>query len=104
MGAAIYVWLLGNVAHEWNTPTRWFRNWFVVAGGQQEYNYDGDRTAGQLHAFSGGELLNYWNVAVYTELYPEVNDDRATRGGPVVRRAGGYLLHSRMSTEPRSSC
>jgi hypothetical protein len=98
---ADYVWTLANLAHEWNKPGSWYRNWFALAGGQQEYNYDGDRTAAQVHAFSGGQLSNYWNVAVYTEIYPEVNDDRLTRGGPVVRRAGGYLAHGRMNTDPR---
>ena len=37
----------------------------------------------------------------YSELHPEVNDDRLTRGGPVVRRAGKYLLHARMNTDSR---
>ena len=100
---ADYVWLLGNVAYEWNRPTRHYRNWVAIAGGQHETNYDGDRTAAQFHAFTGGQLPNYWNVAFYTEIYPEVSDDRLTRGGPVVRRHSGYLLHTRMNTDPRRS-
>ncbi|HEX2094697.1 MAG TPA: DUF5916 domain-containing protein [Longimicrobiaceae bacterium] len=98
---ADYVWMLGNVMRRWTRPTRHYRDWTTIVGGQQEYNYDGDRTAAQLHAFTGGLLPNYWNLAFYTELYPEVNDDRLTRGGPVVRRPGGYLLHSRVSTDAR---
>jgi hypothetical protein len=98
---ADYVWTLANVMRVWNTPTKNYRQWLVIGGGQHEYNYDGDRTAAQLHAFSGGQLANYWNLAFYTEWYPEVSDDRASRGGPTVRRAGGYLLHSRMSTDSR---
>ena len=98
---ADYVWMLGNVMRVWNTPTRRYRNWIAIVGGQQEYNYDGDRVSAQLHAYTGGQLANYWNLAGYAEVYPEVNDDRATRGGPVVRRPGGYLLLSRMNTDPR---
>jgi hypothetical protein len=98
---ADYVWMLGNVMRRWNTPTRRYRNWVAIVGGQQQYNYDGDRTAAQLHAFTGGQLNNYWNIAFYTELYPEVNDDRLTRGGPVVRQPRGYLLHTRMNTDSR---
>ncbi|HEU4884088.1 MAG TPA: DUF5916 domain-containing protein [Longimicrobium sp.] len=98
---ADYVWNLANVMRVWNTPTRNYRQWLVIAGGQHEVNFDGDRTAAQLHAFTGGQLANYWNVAFYTEWYPEVSDDRASRGGPTTRRAGGYLLHSRMSTDSR---
>ncbi|HWK90465.1 MAG TPA: DUF5916 domain-containing protein, partial [Longimicrobium sp.] len=98
---ADYVWKLANVMRIWNTPTRHYRHWLVIAGGQHEVNFDGDRTGAQLHAFTGGQLANYWNVAFYTEWYPAVSDDRASRGGPVVRRPGGYLLHSRMSTDSR---
>jgi hypothetical protein len=98
---ADYVWTLANLAYEWSNPGRWYRNWFVVGGGQHETNFDGDRTAAQLHAFSGGQLLNYWDVALYTEWYPTVNDDRLTRGGPVVQRAGGQLFHARVNTDGR---
>ncbi|MBW3570792.1 MAG: carbohydrate binding family 9 domain-containing protein [Gemmatimonadetes bacterium] len=98
---ADFVWTLANVMRLWTRPTRLYREWVAIAGGQHESNYDGDRTAAQLHAFTGGQLANYWNVAFYTEWYPEVSDDRLSRGGPVVRRPGGYLLHSRMSTDGR---
>jgi hypothetical protein len=98
---ADYVWNLANVMRSWTRPTRWYRDWIAIAGGQHEVNFDGDRTGAQLHAFTGGQLANYWNLAFYTEWYPEVSDDRASRGGPVVRRPGGYLLHTRMSTDSR---
>jgi hypothetical protein len=98
---ADYVWTLANVAREWSTPTRYFRNWTAIVGGQQEHNYDGDRTAAQVHLFTGGQLLNYWNVALYTELHPETSDDRLTRGGPVVRTPAAYLLHGRLDTDAR---
>jgi hypothetical protein len=101
LSRADYVWTLGNVMRVWNTPTRHYRDWSALFGGQHEVNFDGDRTSAQLHAFTGGQLANYWNAAFYTEWYPEVSDDRASRGGPVVRRAGGYLLHARMSTDAR---
>jgi hypothetical protein len=98
---ADYVWSLANVMRVWNRPTSTYRSWQAIVGGQYEVNYDGDRTAAQLHAFTGGQLANYWNVAAYTEIYPERDDDRLTRGGPVVRQARGYLLHARMSTDAR---
>ncbi|HEX8360115.1 MAG TPA: DUF5916 domain-containing protein [Longimicrobium sp.] len=98
---ADFVWTLANVMRSWSTPTRYFRNWAAIVGGQNEMNYDGDRTATQFHAFTGGQLANYWNVAFYTEQYPEVTDDRLTRGGPAVRRPSGQLLHARFSTDSR---
>jgi hypothetical protein len=101
LNRADYVWTLANVMRVWTRPTRWYRDWVVIGGGQHELNYDGDRTAAQLHAFTGGQLANYWNAAFYAEWYPEVSDDRLSRGGPTVRRPGGYLLHTRMSTDSR---
>ncbi|HEX8271573.1 MAG TPA: DUF5916 domain-containing protein [Longimicrobiaceae bacterium] len=101
LNRADYVWTLANVMRRWDTPTRYYRSWQAIVGGQQEHNFDGDRTAAQLHVFTGGQLANYWNVAFYTELKPEVNDDRLTRGGLVVRQPGEHLLHARMSTDPR---
>ncbi|HET6762322.1 MAG TPA: DUF5916 domain-containing protein, partial [Longimicrobiaceae bacterium] len=98
---ADYVWTLANVMRRWTKPTKHYRNWTTILGGQRQYNFDGDVTAAQLHFFSGGQLANYWNVAVYTELYPEVHDDRLTRGGPVVNQPTGHLLHARMNTDPR---
>jgi hypothetical protein len=98
---ADYVWTLGNVMRRWTEPNQWRRNWLAIVGGQQQYNYDGDRVAAQLHAYTGGQLANYWNVSFYTEQYPEVNDDRLARGGPVVRRPRGSLLSTSLSTDAR---
>jgi hypothetical protein len=98
---ADYVWTLANVMRVWTRPTSWYRDWVVIGGGQHQLNFDGDRTGAQLHAFTGGQLANYWNAAFYAEWYPEVSDDRLARGGPTVRRPGGYLLHTRMSTDSR---
>ncbi|HKP76216.1 MAG TPA: DUF5916 domain-containing protein, partial [Longimicrobiaceae bacterium] len=101
MNRADYVWTLANVMRSWQKPTHWYRNWIAILGGQSQWNFDGDHTAGQLHAFTGGQLANYWNLAFYTEFYPETSDDRLTRGGPVARQPTGRLLHARMNTDQR---
>ncbi|HST60493.1 MAG TPA: DUF5916 domain-containing protein [Longimicrobium sp.] len=95
------LWGLVNVSRQWNKPTRHFRNWTAILGGQSEWNYDGDGTGSRLHAYTGGQLPNYWNVVFYTELHQSSIDDRLTRGGPAVRRTGAYLLHTRFNTDPR---
>jgi hypothetical protein len=103
LNRADWVWSVANVMRRWNTPTRHYRWWQAILGGQQEYNFDGDRTGGQLHFFTGGQLANYWNVAFYTEFDPGSTDDRLTRGAGVARRPGDRLLHARMSTDPRKA-
>ncbi|MFL5542317.1 MAG: DUF5916 domain-containing protein [Longimicrobiaceae bacterium] len=101
MNRADYVWTLANVMRVWNKPNHWHRNWIAILGGQSQWNFDGDHTAGQLHAYTGGQLANYWNLAFYTELYPSTIDDRLTRGGPAARQPTGYLLHARFNTDLR---
>ena len=82
----------------------WYRNWCSRSwAAQQQYNFDGDRTAAQFHAFTGGQLSNYWNVALYTELYPDVHRRPAHARRPAVAPASGYLLHARMNTDSRKT-
>jgi hypothetical protein len=101
LSRADIIWTLANVMRRWDKPTHLYRNWIAILGGQSQWNFDGDHTAGQLAAFTGGQLANYWNLAFYTELYPETSDDRLTRGGPVARQPTGYLLHARWNTDER---
>jgi hypothetical protein len=98
---ADYVWMLGNVLRNWTTPTRHYRNWIAIVGGQQQYNFDGDRTDLQGHFFTGGQLANYWNAAFYVQVRPETSDDRLTRGGLVVQRPRDLFINARMNTDSR---
>jgi hypothetical protein len=47
------------------------------------------------------EFLNYWNLRSFVIYHPTVDDDRLTRGGPVVKRAGYTFGHVQVSTDPR---
>jgi hypothetical protein len=99
---ADYVWLNGNIAGSWTTPTRWYRSVFATFGGAMEHNYDGDRTRAGLQSFLGMELPNYWNVRLMALRNSPAYDDRLTRGGPVVRRAGYEVGSVQVSTDARS--
>ena len=83
-----YVWMDANALRSWTKPTSWYRNLSLIAGGQQQYNFDGDMTDRQVHAYAGGQLLNYWFINTFLIRRPEAFDDRLTRGGPVVKRPG----------------
>ena len=99
---ADYVWFNGNVGGQWTTPTRWYRSIFTTFGGATQYNYDGDRTETELQAFYQMTFPNYWRVrAMYIRDIPSF-DDRLTRGGPVVKRAGYNLENVELSTDARS--
>jgi hypothetical protein len=99
---ADYKWMNFNVGRQWTTPSSWYRNRVWIAGGQQQFNYDGDRTDQQAQAYYGMEFLNYWNLRTFYIYRPAVDDDRLTRGGPVVRRNGYHVGQLEISTDARS--
>jgi hypothetical protein len=98
---ADYVWMLGNVHRRWTRPTPLYRIAAVTAGAQQQYNFDGDATDRQVHMSGYAELPNYWSGGFYVQHRPEVYDDRATRGGAVVRRAALSYGSVNASTDSR---
>jgi hypothetical protein len=98
---ADYKWMNFNLARQFTQPTSWYRNIFTSVGAQQQFNYDGLRTDAQAQAYYGMELPNYWNVRSFYILHPTIDDDRLTRGGPVVKRTGYHFGHVQVSTDPR---
>lgn len=100
---ADYVWHNANLLRIWNRPTSWFRQLHLLAGGQQQWNFDGDLTDRQFNTFFFLQLLNYWNVNGFVIRRTEVADDRLTRGGPVVRRAGGTYYNLNINSDGRKA-
>ena len=98
---ADFVWLNGNVVRQWTNPISIFRNVFAGFGGQRRSNYDGDLNEAQVQAYTGGQFLNYWNYQLFSLIRPSAFDDRATRGGPVVRTHGFTYFEAQLSTDSR---
>ena len=102
LNRADYKWMNFNVGRNWNLPGSWYRSAAILAGGQQQFNYDGDRTDSQAQTFAQVDLLNYWRLRAFYMYHPEVLDDRLTRGGPVVMRTGYKLGMVQISTDARA--
>ncbi|MGH7443627.1 MAG: DUF5916 domain-containing protein [Longimicrobiales bacterium] len=100
---ADYVYMLGNVFRRWTTPNGVFRRADVIVGAQQQYNFDGDLTDRQVHAFTGMQTANYMWLSLYGQYRPEVYDDRLTRGGAVVRRAALWGVFPSFETDGRKA-
>lgn len=94
-------WMSANLSRQWTTPGRWYRDINILAGGQQQFNYDGDRTSQQLQTFAQIDLLNYWRLRGYAMHRPSEYDDQLTRGGPVVTRTGSNYGDLEITTDPR---
>jgi hypothetical protein len=98
---ADYRWFSGNLARNWNLPGRWYRSMNVTVGAQEQFNFDGVRNDLDWHAFYGLELLNYWNLRTFFIRRTTLDDDRLTRGGPIVKSFGYDFGHFQVSTDPR---
>jgi hypothetical protein len=85
---ADFHWMNANVVRQWTVPGSWYRNIWTSIGGQQQFNYDRVRNDMQAQVFYGMQFKNYWNWRSYAIHHPAVPDDRLTRGGPIVKRAG----------------
>ena len=98
-----YWWMSANVNRRFLTPTKLYRQLSFTVGGQQQYNFDGDLTDRQMHASMWSQLNNYWWISTFFIHRPTVLDDRLTRGGPVVSRAGSNYWYLGGSTDSRKS-
>jgi hypothetical protein len=98
---ADYVWMNANLFRQWTKPTKRFRQAYFIVGGQQQYNFDGDRTDLQGQVYGEVQLPNYWWVNSFVMHRPEVFEDRLTRGGPVVKRAAEWFLIGNVNTDSR---
>ncbi|MBI2406814.1 MAG: carbohydrate binding family 9 domain-containing protein [Gemmatimonadetes bacterium] len=94
-------WMNGNIVRQWVKPTNWYRNVWMSAGMNQEFNWDGLRTFQDLTSYLGIEFPNYWRLRSFVIHNAPVDDDRLTRGGPVVKVDGGNFVHLQVSTDPR---
>ncbi|HEY5087305.1 MAG TPA: DUF5916 domain-containing protein [Gemmatimonadaceae bacterium] len=98
---ADYKWMDFNVGRQWTTPGSWYRDAVILGGGQQQFNYDGDRTDKQGQVFGSVGFMNYWTLRTFYIYHPAVDDDRLTRGGPVEIRSGYQDGMLQVSTDPR---
>jgi hypothetical protein len=101
LSRADYWWMSGNIFPQFTKPTSWYRSLFFIAGGQQQYNFDGDLTDRQVQLFASWEPLNFWNINAFWIHRWTVLDDRMTRGGPVVKRPGVDFFQMSVATDSR---
>ena len=98
---ADFVMANANLLRVWTKPGRFYRDMAFLLGGQQQYNYDADRTDAQAQIFIEQTLPNYWFYNSFYIYHPVVMDDRATRGGPVVKRPGYHFWSLSAGTDNR---
>ena len=98
---ADYVWHNANVFKRFTRPTRWYRGLYLISGAQQQFNFDGDITERQFHYYAEAHVLNNWFANAFFIRRPGTYEDRLTRGGPTVRRAGNGTWIASLGTDSR---
>jgi len=96
-----WIWMSANLLRQFTTPTSWYRRLAIMAGGQQQYNFDGDLTDRQVQGYFSINLLNYWGASTFYIYRPSLFEDRLTRGGPVVKRPAIHFWHLGAWTDSR---
>jgi hypothetical protein len=100
---ADYTWMSANLVRRRTTPAWLFRDYWLLVGGQQRYNFDGDLVGRQARVTARFTFRNYWAVETFATYQPSIFCDQLTRGGPVVRYPGYAGLYAAVSTDTRKS-
>ena len=95
------IWMSANLGRQFTRPNRFARQMAFLAGGQQAYNFGGDLVDRQAQVFSEFLFHNYWAMSAFVIVTFRRVDDQATRGGPVVGRAGGFNTFLQLNTDRR---
>jgi hypothetical protein len=93
LGRTDYKWMQASVLRQWTKPTSWYRDAAAIIGGQQQLNYDGDRTDLQGEIWGRITLLNYISASAFVINHPPTFDQYRTRGGVIVK-SSGYNYYS----------
>ncbi len=80
---------------------KYTRRTLIWAGKFDNFNYGGDHIANGGYGNWSVQANNYWEVYGSGGFEVPAWDDRATRGGPVMRRAGSRMASLGMTTDPR---
>ncbi len=78
-----YVWMNANLVRRRTTPQWLFRNYWLLLGGQQQYNFDGDLVSRQARALANVTFRNYWTLSTFAIHRLSTLCDQITRGGPI---------------------
>lgn len=93
--------LMGLYGYQQTRPGKIFRQWLLIGGGSQQFDFGGNRTFSCLGGSFQGVLTNWWNFE-YTFLFlPENLNNRLTRGGPMARLPYGYMHQLFLNSDSR---
>lgn len=94
---------MANLDYRQDEPGSRFHRWRVFGQGGTQANFGGDLLLAGVMAGFDGTLQNRWGFRVQANRMPSTLDDRATRGGPLIRTPGQTGVLARVRSDTRRS-
>ncbi|MDT8437038.1 MAG: DUF5916 domain-containing protein [Gemmatimonadota bacterium] len=73
-----------NLSYRETDPGPTFRSWNVGVDGGTGWNFGGVRKQTRIGGFASATLANYWRLRLNGSYFAAAQDDRLTRGGPLM--------------------
>jgi hypothetical protein len=86
-----------------NRPGDFFRRYAMTGVVRFEHNYANQRILGIFGLFVNALHLDYWSATFNAQYHPSANDDRSTRGGPLMERPALWNLGAEIASDPRKA-
>jgi hypothetical protein len=90
-----------NLTYVENRPGGFFRNYSITNVTRFEHNYDNQRILGVTGLFFNFRHLEYWSGSLNFNYQTTANDDRSTRGGPLIERPAIWNVGAEFNSDPR---
>ncbi len=101
LGRTDFKFMQAGLLRQWTRPGRWYRDAVAIISGQQQFNYDGDRTDQQGAIFGRATFPNYVSAGGFVIHRPPAFDALRTRGGVVVRNSGYNFFSGSVNGDSR---
>jgi len=92
-----------NLSYLENRPGDFFRNYSATGTVRYEHNYANQRILGIWALYLRFRHLSWWSGVLNAQYHPTANDDRSTRGGPLMERPALWTVGGEFSSDPRRS-
>jgi hypothetical protein len=92
-----------NLTYLENRPGTFFRSYSASGTVRYEHNYANQRILGIWALIARFRHLNWWSGTLNLQYHPTANDDRSTRGGPLMERPALWSVGGELASDPRKS-
>ncbi len=93
----------GNVTYRETNPGRTFRNYSLNLSTQNGFNFGGVHKQSRFNLSAHSQLWNYWRTNLRFAYNAPVQNDRLTRGGPLMGQPAWGSINARLANNFTSS-